>query len=184
MTSSTRRRKNSGLPQHSWRIRLREDGSSSRRVLVEALSQALLAAGPRTILRNKVKVRRNDLEIGTFSLKLSEFRRVLVIGGGKATAGMALEIEQILDGWITGGSVNIPAYTRQRPMAQEQEDQFQFSISSYSQRRWCSRSQKNAPTCRETLRRGLGDLPDLRRRFGTHATPIHGATALRQAEDD
>jgi glycerate-2-kinase len=62
-----------------------------------------------------VKVRRNLLEIGTFSIKLSEFRRVLVIGGGKATAGMALEIEQILDGWITGGSVNIPAYTMPWP---------------------------------------------------------------------
>jgi glycerate 2-kinase len=58
-----------------------------------------------------VKVRGNALTVGTLSLELSGFRRVLVIGGGKATAGMALEIERILDGWITGGSVNIPAYT-------------------------------------------------------------------------
>src|SRR2546425_12377524 len=119
MTASARRRKDRGLPQHSWRVRLRENGSSSRRVLVEALSQALLAADPRTILRNKVKVRRNELEIGTLSFKLSEFRRVLVIGGGKATAGMALEIEQILDGWITGGSVNIPAYTKPWPRSKQ-----------------------------------------------------------------
>jgi glycerate-2-kinase len=62
-----------------------------------------------------VRVRRNELEIGTLSFKLSEFRRVLVIGGGKATSGMALETEQILDGWITGGSVNIPAYTMPWP---------------------------------------------------------------------
>ena len=82
---------------------------------MEALSQALLAADPRTILRNKVRLRRNALEIGEFSFKLSEFRRVLVIGGGKASAGMALEIERILDGWITGGSVNIPAYTKPWP---------------------------------------------------------------------
>src|SRR5437867_1677300 len=67
------------------------------------------------MLRNKLKVRRNELEIGAFSFKLSEFRRVLVIGGGKAAAGMALEIERILDGWITGGSVNIPAYTKPWP---------------------------------------------------------------------
>src|SRR5207249_376053 len=60
-------------------------------------------------------VRRNELEIGAFSFKLSEFRRVLVIGGGKAAAGMALEIERILDAWITGGSVNIPDYTRPWP---------------------------------------------------------------------
>ncbi len=119
LTASTRNRKESGLPQHSWRVRLRQDGSSSRRVLVEALSQALLAADPRTILRNKVRVRRNALEIGEFSFKFSEFRRVLVIGGGKATAGMALEIERILDGWITGGSVNIPAYTKPWPKSKK-----------------------------------------------------------------
>src|SRR2546422_7566729 len=112
-------RKNRGLPKHSWRIRLRQDGSSSRRVLVEALSQALLAADPRTIIRNKLKVRKNALEIGTLSFELSEFRRVLVIGGGKATAGMALEIERILGGWITGGSVNIPAYTKPRPKSKK-----------------------------------------------------------------
>ena len=100
-------------------MRVRQDGSSSRRDLVEALSQALLVADPRTILRNKVKVRRNDLEIGTFSFKLSQFRRVLVIGGGKATAGMALETEKILDGWITGGSVNIPSYTKPWPKSKK-----------------------------------------------------------------
>jgi glycerate-2-kinase len=119
MTPSTRSRKDHGLPQHPWRVRLRQVGSSSRRVLVEALSQALLAADPRTILRNKVRVRRNALEIGELSFKLSEFRRVLVIGGGKASAGMALEIEQILDGWITGGSVNIPAYTKPWPKSKK-----------------------------------------------------------------
>jgi glycerate 2-kinase len=111
MTPSTRSRKDRGLPQHSRRVRLRQDGSSSRRVVVEALNQALLAADPRTILRNKVKVRGNDLVIGAFSVKLSKFRRVLVMGGGKATASMALEMERILDGWLTGGSVNIPTYT-------------------------------------------------------------------------
>jgi len=119
LTASARRRKNRGYPQHSWRVRLRENGSPSRQVLVEALSQALLAADPRAILRNKVKVRRNALEIGEFSFKLSEFRRVLVIGGGKASAGMALEIERILDGWITGGSVNIPTYTNPWPKSKQ-----------------------------------------------------------------
>src|SRR5207245_1287821 len=63
----------------------------------------------------KVRVRKNELQIGSLSLKLSEFRRVVVIGGGKATAGMALETERSLDGWLTGGSVNIPAYTNPWP---------------------------------------------------------------------
>ena len=66
-----------------------------------------------------MKVRRNELEIGAISFKLSEFRRVIVIGGGKAGAGMASEIEQILDGWITGGSVNIPTYTKPWPKGKQ-----------------------------------------------------------------
>jgi glycerate-2-kinase len=66
-----------------------------------------------------VKVRGNALTVGALSLKLSRFRRVLVIGGGKASAGMALEIERILDGWITGGSVNIPVYTKPCPRSKK-----------------------------------------------------------------
>ncbi|TMI44655.1 glycerate kinase [Candidatus Bathyarchaeota archaeon] len=119
MTVSRRTRKNSGPQQHSWRLRLRDNKSFARHVLTEAFNHALLAADPRTILSNKVKVRRNELEIGTFSFKLSEYKRVLVIGGGKASAGMALEIERILDGWITGGSVNIPVYTKPWPKGKQ-----------------------------------------------------------------
>ena len=74
-----------------------------------------------------MKVLGNALEIGTLSFNLSEFRRVLVIGGGKAAAGMALEIEKILDGWITGGSVNIPAYTKPWP----KDKQIKFNPASH-----------------------------------------------------
>lgn len=63
----------------------------------------------------------NELEIGTLSFKLPEFKRVLVIGGGKAAASMALEIERILDGWVTGGSVNIPVYTNPWPKSSKIE---------------------------------------------------------------
>ncbi len=94
---------------------------------MEALSHALLAAEPRTILRNKIKVKGNALGIGTLSFKLSQFRRVLVIGGGKAAAGMSIEVEKILDGWITGGSVNIPAYTKPWPKG----EQISFNPSSH-----------------------------------------------------
>jgi glycerate 2-kinase len=48
-------------------------------------------------------------------MRLDEFERVLVIGGGKACAGMALEIERVLGNRITGGSVNIPTYTKPWP---------------------------------------------------------------------
>ena len=101
--------------EHSWQIRLRRDGSRSRIALAEALNEALLAADPRTIVRDNVSLRNNILRVSEFSLKLDEFERVLVIGGGKASAGMALEIERILGNRITGGSVNIPIYTKPWP---------------------------------------------------------------------
>ena len=100
---------------HPWQIRLRLDGSRSRVALVEALNEALLAADPRTIIRDNVSVRNNALRVSDLSLKLDEFERVLVIGGGKASAGMALEIERILGNRVTGGSVNIPIYTKPWP---------------------------------------------------------------------
>ena len=96
-------------------MHLRQDGTKSRASLVEALTQALLAADPRTIIRNTVRVRNNNLQVSEFSLKLDEFDRILVIGGGKASAGMALEIERILGNRITSGSVNIPIYTKPWP---------------------------------------------------------------------
>jgi glycerate 2-kinase len=121
LTSSNVEGKDDSSRKHSRRLQIRQDGSLPRRVLSEAFNQAILAADPRTILRNKVKVGGNELVIGTLSVKLSDFRRVLVIGGGKATAGMALGIERILDGWLTGGSVNIPAYTNPWPKSSKIE---------------------------------------------------------------
>lgn len=101
--------------RHAWHIRLRQDGSRSRRALLDALEEALLAADPRTIIRKTVKLQSNNLNVSTLSLRLGEFRRIVVVGGGKASADMALEIERILGSRITGGSVNIPGYTRPWP---------------------------------------------------------------------
>lgn len=113
--NASRRSRNLHGGKHSWHLRIREDGSQSRQALAESLAEAIVAADPRTILGRKLRRRGNILQIGRLSLRLSEFRRVLVIGGGKATAGMALGIERVLGGWITSGSVNIPAYTKPWP---------------------------------------------------------------------
>ena len=100
---------------HPWQIRLRRDGSRSRIALAEALNEALQAADPHAIIRDNVNLRNSILRVSDFSLKLDEFERILVIGGGKASAGMALEIERILGNRITGGSVNIPDYAKPWP---------------------------------------------------------------------
>ena len=101
--------------EHPWQIRLRRDGSRSRIALAEALNEALQAADPHAIIRDNVNLRNSILRVSDFSLKLDEFERIFVIGGGKASAGMALEIERILGNRITGGSVNIPDYSKPWP---------------------------------------------------------------------
>src|SRR5215468_3528451 len=99
-------------PSHSWRLRIRQDGSLSRRALVEAFSHALFAADPQRIIRYKVKLDGDHLHILDLNLRLPEFERILVIGGGKASGSMALGLEKVLGAKITGGCVNIPTYTR------------------------------------------------------------------------
>src|SRR6267143_1382240 len=57
--------------------------------------------------------RRRGLDKLRFPLK--DFRRIFVIGGGKASGYMAEEVEKLVGDWITRGLVIIPDYLRPRP---------------------------------------------------------------------
>jgi glycerate 2-kinase len=83
--------------------------------VVKALQEALRAADPQAILSRQMSLKREVLRVGSLSFDLARFTRVLVIGGGKASGKMALEVEKILGKRITGGAVNIPDYQRPRP---------------------------------------------------------------------
>lgn len=83
--------------------------------VIQALNRALLAASPQAILRQKVKLNGEKLLVGSLKIDLSKYDRILVIGGGKATASMAAEIEKILGSRITSGLVNVPDYLKPRP---------------------------------------------------------------------
>ncbi len=84
--------------------------NSERRHVLEAMSAGLRAANPRTLVRKKVRLRERKLWVGSRAFDLSQFDRILVMGGGKASALMASEIERILEDRITEGIVNIPGY--------------------------------------------------------------------------
>lgn len=73
-----------------------------------ALNEALQAADPRSAIVKKIQVKGSRLFADSVKIDLSKYERVLVIGGGKASAGMASGIEAILGKRITGGVVNIP----------------------------------------------------------------------------
>ena len=83
------------------------------KVSLRALKAAISAADPRGLIRRSVKLSDDGrLAIGSLSLRPSDFRRILVIGGGKASALMAAEVERLLGASITGGVVIIPDYQK------------------------------------------------------------------------
>ena len=88
---------------------------ATRSDVIHALNRAIRAASPESILKEKVKVVDNKLVLDHLKLNISDFDRIIVIGGGKAAACMALEIEKILGSRITAGTVNIPDYLEPRP---------------------------------------------------------------------
>jgi glycerate 2-kinase len=79
------------------------------------LDEALRAADPSSILKEKIKRKDSILILENIKLDLSRFHRVIVIGGGKATAKMAIQLEEILGAFLTRGIVNIPDYTNPKP---------------------------------------------------------------------
>jgi glycerate 2-kinase len=74
----------------------------------DALTAALSAAEPETILKRTLKVEGSTLHAGPKAFQLSKFGRIIVIGGGKAAAGMAVGVARVLGDKVTAGVVNIP----------------------------------------------------------------------------
>ena len=66
---------------------------------------ALLAADPKEGIRRSVRINGGTLQAGTRSYRIADFRRIAVVGAGKASANMASEVEGLLGG-ITGGLIN------------------------------------------------------------------------------
>ena len=60
---------------------------------------------PGKMIRRQVSVKGEILFISDFSISLNSIHRIFVIGAGKASAGMAKELESILGNRITGGHI-------------------------------------------------------------------------------
>src|SRR6266705_85433 len=98
----------------AWTQRRRGSDKLHRDVL-HAMNAALAAADPTRIIRKNLKLTGSILHVDRLQYPLKEFRRIFVIGGGKASGYMAEEVEKLLGKWITGGLVIIPDYLRPMP---------------------------------------------------------------------
>ncbi len=87
----------------------------ARRLAIEALAVGVQTANPRNLLQKHVRQAGHRLRVDSQSFDLSKFDRIFVLGGGKASALMASEVERILGDRITNGLVNIPDYLTSVP---------------------------------------------------------------------
>jgi glycerate 2-kinase len=85
----------------------------SRAVALQCLERGINAAEPKQLVKAKVKVENNQLQVEGYSFDLGKFNHVYVVGGGKAGGKMAQSIEEILGVHVTAGAVNIPYGTRE-----------------------------------------------------------------------
>lgn len=79
--------------------------SELREAAKEIVSAALKAVEPEALIYKAVKLEGSQLAIGANRVDLSGFKRILVVGAGKAGAAMTRAIETILGDRISGGLV-------------------------------------------------------------------------------
>lgn len=95
------------------REKLIENGETSnirkgRDLALQCLEQAVNAIEPKRLIKAKIKVENDQLQVEGYTFDLRKFKNIYVIGGGKAGGKMAQAIEEILGNHITAGAVNIP----------------------------------------------------------------------------
>src|SRR2546428_8401175 len=85
------------------------------RDVLTAMDAALAAADPARIIRKHLRLNGPILRADKLRFPLKDYRRIFVIGGGKASRHMAEEVEKLLGKWVTRGLVVIPDYLGSPP---------------------------------------------------------------------
>ncbi len=85
------------------------------RDVLTAMGEALAAAQPDRIIERHLKLDEDVLCADHLRFPLKDYRRIFVIGGGKASGYMAQEVERLLGKRIMSGLVSIPDYLKPRP---------------------------------------------------------------------
>jgi len=80
----------------------------ARALALKSLGSALNAVDPKQLMKSKLSLKNSIFKVNQYSFDLNKFKKIYVIGGGKASGSMAETLEQILDRHITNGLINIP----------------------------------------------------------------------------
>jgi len=90
---------------------LNRDSLELRKIGLKSLEIAIRSVEPRKLIRNAIKIYDENLIIEEDKYDLKKFERILIIGGGKATAQMAITLDGLLKTYskiVYEGFVNIP----------------------------------------------------------------------------
>src|SRR5438128_615147 len=91
-----------------WPAAKRSTWPRVRPELANVLGAALRAVEPGQAVRRSLAVETDQLVVGGRRYALAAWRRVLVVGAGKASAPMAVAVEEVLDGLVRlDGSVTV-----------------------------------------------------------------------------
>jgi glycerate-2-kinase len=85
--------------------------AAARRATLALLEAAIAAVDPRTLVARRVRLAGDRLSVGDVAVELTAYDRIVVVGGGKASGGMAEALEAKLGHRITAGLVNVPRGT-------------------------------------------------------------------------
>lgn len=84
-----------------------------RHNICRILENVLEAIDPYALTRQNLKLNGNTLRVAhSLSFDLTRYRRVYIVGAGKAVYKMALAVEDVLRSRVTGGCINIPTLPR------------------------------------------------------------------------
>ena len=86
-----------------------------RGLVLDLAEIALAALSPAAGLERSVSVDGSRLCVAGRSYDLSGYRRIEVLGAGKASAPLALGLERLLGRWLTGGLVVVPRRPAEAP---------------------------------------------------------------------
>jgi len=99
-----------------------------RGIGLQALDKSILAVKPKHLIEESIKLHNNKLFIENDEYDLKKFKKIYLIGGGKATAEMALALESILLKFKDidyEGIINVPEY----PNRKEEFEKSKISIN-------------------------------------------------------
>ena len=64
--------------------------------ILDILSSAIASVSPKNLVKRSMRLKENTLMVGEREFDLSRYKKIYIIGAGKASLGMAEEVERIL----------------------------------------------------------------------------------------